>query len=749
MIMKKIIAILIIAVILSPSLSGCSDRDSGVKGFFDIPEGEKIQEALDDMSEALMSGEMDRVALHFSDICPDRKAELDDLKKFISGIRLKVYEQSVKRSRRLKDGVVCSVEIHYEGAGKEKNVSSRSVKEIYFVYEKGVFKIGDYNYYPYMNPAVVVGSDSILYDSAVSMSEALGSDLTTDKKHLQTCGDIIMVGGPYDNASILELEERGLTAVKVTDDYPGSNTGIVQVLTGVENYRHALIIQGSNVKAAEDAVDYMTGYLKDNPYMNPGVYFIEDNKLRKADPLDLTTLATLDGAKSEQRIREVQKYVEANLALIEEELQMEKEHLRREYRYIGGPYREDYPEAFGGYGFSAGKSSKSGMAAVNAAFMDPGLCTSVFQLPYGSKPGTLYAYARYLDTAPGVPSAYSTAALRLLGFGSGEVFNVQSDSHSEVFSDIGSGYVIAPSRKTPYTPEAKYRADEIFSLHNEGSYIDFEQTASNVNSADILQISEKLNELYDLGRKFSGDRLSKAGFKETESLKSEYLTYDAKDASDLLRTTCISDDVPCIYSSLEEARSKLRSAMGELLSVQCTRFVATAAARYPGSQFDYALYAAGLVNVQHPNAYAKAAEKSKLAAKASGGIANVLSDEASRIEKLLSVLSGISETDADNNKDRFKAPDSVITDRTGSHKDKALLAFGLYCSLFGNAKDAYVAVGDDNSYLAFKSDGGWSYIDCKSNVVKSFINDDIYLVFNKEFVYNRNLGTGEEPEFIP
>jgi hypothetical protein len=160
------------------------------------------------------------------------------------------------------------------------------------------------------------------------------------------------------------------------------------------------------------------------------------------------------------------------------------------------------------------------------------------------------------------------------------------------------------------------------------------------------------------------------------------------------------------------------------------------------------LYASGLINVEHPNAYAIASEKAKLVNKQSGRISNVLSDDASKIQKLLDMLGSISEIDSKDKADRLIFPDITLANKSGSHRDKALLAFGLYNSLFGNTQDVYIAIGGSNSYLVFADNGEWKYIDCKSNILKSFISDDIYLVFNKDFVYNRELEIGEKPEFL-
>ncbi|MGE5632303.1 MAG: hypothetical protein ACM3TR_14570 [Caulobacteraceae bacterium] len=784
---KKLAFLILILVFILAVLSGCSEN-AELRSTFDIPEAGNIQQALDNMSDAVVARDLEKYAIYISELCPRRTEELNTMKAFISSNKLKTYSQSIKKAKRLKDGVVCTVETFYEGVSKEKNVSSRYSKDIYFIFESGTWKIADYNYYPYMNPTVVVGSDSTLYDAASSLSQTLAGELKTDSEHLQTYGNIILVGTPYDNASILDLEERGLTYVKVTDEYPGSNAGIVQVLINADNYRHAVIIQGSNISVAEDTLKYMTQYLSENPYMNPGVYFVENDRLKKASPLELTTLTTLDMSKTEQRIKEVQKHVETNLELIQEEIQLEKEQLAREIKYVSSPFKEDYHEVFERYGFNEEQAFRNSMILINSDYTDAKLCTSIFELPYGNKPGTVYAYTNYIykkaaahpdetqikteallkgtdihvftaDEMNGLKgyedkiisneyeaSCYGTAMLRLEGFSENEAFNALSGNHASVFCNIGSGYAVGFGSPVPYTSEIKYRTGEISSIQNEGGFIDFKGLNSNLGESLILQIAANLAGPYDLSKKLSEEKLSRTSFKESESEQSSYLPYSAADIYSLLRTTFITDDTTCIYSTLGEAREKLRLAMGELLSVKNMRFLVSNASRYPGSQFDYALYAAGLINVEYPSAYAEAAERSRLINKLYGGISNVLSNDDEKIQKIIDILSEI--TDVEKKPEEFFFPDFTIANKTGSHADKALLAFGLYSSLLGDTKDTYIAIGENNSYLAFKAGGQWEYIDCKYNTLKDFITEDIYLAFNKGVVYNENLGIGDKPEFL-
>jgi hypothetical protein len=114
--------------------------------------------------------------------------------------------------------------------------------------------------------------------------------------------------------------------------------------------------------------------------------------------------------------------------------------------------------------------------------------------------------------------------------------------------------------------------------------------------------------------------------------------------------------------------------------------------------------------------------------------------------KTIDLLKGITDTDIDS--DRFFFPDHCITNKTGSHRDKALLAFGLYNRLTGSSEDNYIALGENSSYLVFKEEDRWKYLDCRYNTVRDLIEDEIYAVFNKDFVYNKDLEIGYLPEFM-
>lgn len=761
--------LIILIIVVSLTLAGCAGGDEADKGY-DIPEAEKIQKVLDDMSAAIMENNVEKAGSVLSEGCPRRQSELDSLQKLMSITRFESYSQVVVGAKRLKDGVVCTVSISCEGTSEGRNIKEMSMRNIYFIFEDGAWKVGDYNYYPLANPTVIVGSESNLYEAAYNMSEALDSQLHTDTEHLQAYGDIILVGTPYDNASILDLEEKGLTPAKVTDDYPGNDLGIVQVIPNIENYRYVIIIQGSDEKTAKNSISFMTQYMTDNTYLNPGIYFVQEDALRRAEPLETTTLVTLDADKVSRRLKEVQKNMEANIAVMEEELQSEKEELLREQSHLYNNYSEDYSEAFSRYEFYPEKSLYDSMALINANYTDSKLCSAAFQLPHGNSGGTAYAYADYAErnlsltakeerevhtlTAHEIKvsgneleiSALGASLLRLAGFSSSEVFSTSADKGNALFLNIDTGYAVRPGSRVVHTPELQLPIGRLNFVYNDGAFINYENTDSNLDREEASAIYDKEKELFRLsgGAPEGADEKAPVGKSELEENIS--VPYSTENIYDLLRSTFIIDDTPGSFSTLDEAREQLRSAMGRLLAVKCTRYIINTASRYPGSQFDYARFAAGLINVEHPNAYAEAAEASILLAETGSGISNLLSDIEAKTQKILDVLGDIEDDERDS--DMFYFPDYCMVKSTGSHWDKALLAFGLYSHLTGSTEDAYIALGENSSYLVFNVDDQWRYLDCRYNTIKDFLDDDVYAVFNKDYVYNRKLDLGTEPDFI-
>lgn len=791
--MKKYIrfaaAVLVLSMLSAALLSGCATyKETPAK--LDLPEAEDIQALLDGMSKAVLAKDLSSYMQAFSESCLQRENVSRYFEYMKDKLAVSKYSQTVTKAKRIYGGTVCTVQIYCESQPEGKKNINTASRDIYFISENGTWRIADYDYYPLTSPYIVAGSDSILYDNAVSMSEELSCRFTTDTNYLQTYGDAIFVGTPYDNASILDLEERDLTGIKVTEDYPGDDRGIVQVLTNIDNHRFVIIIQGSSSQAAKDAVDYMTGYLHQNPYINPGVYFISGNKLKKADALELTTLTTLDPEKTEDRLTEVRKNIEANISMLREELQSEQDQLLRSEKNVHNPYLDDYYKAFMG-SEQADNPSAAGIAAVPADFTDSRLCTWAFSLPASGDAGTVYSYSRFMEdklldlkqpykeeggifSSPDIRiktagelysysdgnwklagdpysiSNFNTAMLRLLGFSQDEAFScVLSDKIVNFInpggSDTNTGFIGIPEAGLMRITQ-KLNADELERIENDGAYVDFAKSASNLATNKIHDYLSALGKVLKLKKEITRSKADSITVSSKERHNNTFVLYDTNDIYEMLKDTFLLDEDTNVYTSLEEAKSELRSVMGRLLAVKNTGFLINSASAYPGSQYDYARFAAGLANVEYPDVYAQAAVKSREVQEAAENISDSDTGAEEIIQQLLQLADSIKSDEASS--DRFTYPDTVLSSKTGTPMDKALLLYGIYKNIYPDANDVYVAVGTGSAYLAYRDTDGWEYIDCSDNLKKNFIGDDIYLSFSEAQDYNSILEIGTKPDFI-
>jgi hypothetical protein len=321
------------------------------------------------------------------------------------------------------------------------------------------------------------------------------------------------------------------------------------------------------------------------------------------------------------------------------------------------------------------------------------------------------------------------------------VYSITADSGNAVFFNIDAGYAVSPGSSVMHTPELQLPMGKLLSIYNEAAFLSYEKNNTNLDAEVASTIYNKAAEIFKLSGSPPRKAPEKVSFRKSELTEKLSVPYDSESIYGLLRNTFIIDDTPCRFSTMDEAREALRSVMGSLLAVKCTRFMVNTASSYPSSQFDYARYAAGLINVEHPNVYAEAASDSRLLKELSGGISNLLSDNTAKTQKIIDILGDIA--DDERSSDMFFFPDYCIANKTGSHRDKALLAFGLYSQLIGTTEDTYIALGESSSYLVFKEEDQWKYLDCRYNIIKDFIEDDIYAVFNKELVYNKKLDIGD------
>jgi len=144
------------------------------------------------------------------------------------------------------------------------------------------------------------------------------------------------------------------------------------------------------------------------------------------------------------------------------------------------------------------------------------------------------------------------------------------------------------------------------------------------------------------------------------------------------------------------------------------------AKRYPDSPYELALYAYRSLNVEHPEAYVKAALRDYKTAEKAQALKDI--SDAIRVVKSIKNNESIFASD-----DRIMLPDEVLLFKTGSHRDKALLLY----SLINHAhqipleeKEGRMLVFTDKS--SYVHVGGWN-IDTKTFLCgKNVVGNEIH-----------------------
>jgi predicted small lipoprotein YifL len=89
MIRKRMFSIILILIVLV-SMTACGEKQNqGIS--FNIPEAEKLQKVLEDISQAVMAKNEDIISNSISEDCPNRKLELEALKELMDSMSLKSY----------------------------------------------------------------------------------------------------------------------------------------------------------------------------------------------------------------------------------------------------------------------------------------------------------------------------------------------------------------------------------------------------------------------------------------------------------------------------------------------------------------------------------------------------------------------------------------------------------------------------------------------------------------------------------
>lgn len=736
---RRFLAFIIALAILS--LVGCQFKQKSASDY--IWEETEIQKLLDNLSSAVLSTNTEEYLSYFSPDCPFLNQINEDFSSLKSNIKLDAFSMKLENVKPFNEGYIASVKIQWEGAvdGQKKKVLG--VRDIYLRNDTSSWKIWDNNFHIYDKPSIVVGNGSLLMSDGQKMAKELSSKLLTDITHIQKNGDIILIGTAYDNASILELEKSGFTYVNVTDKFPKDDKGIVQVLSNIDNYRHIIIIQGNSLKNARYAVDFMAQYLKENKYIDPGVYFIKDGSMNKAEIMELTSLTSLDHRKTDEVLSGVKNIIEYNINQIKDEIALEEENIKLIGKNIFNPYKEDYWKAFSSINSLDQISPVINMAKICAYFGDEDICTKALELPPSYSLDFIYSLASITGDLKASPII---ALLRLSGFNPDEVLLLESSKDSSLFINKEEGYSLG--REIPFVGGiSQQRAfDEVRRLFNDTYFIDFKENISNIPKEDLINSISSINRTYNLKKELLQGSISKRNFGSIEQIIDSQIPYSIFDMYEKLQNRA-SLYQSSSYSSLSEAREELTKVLGKLLSLKCKKSIASLAAKYGASQYDYSRYAIGFTYVEHPKAYAKAAAESKALKQTSWGNGAYKKDTKGKIQYIIDLLSKIKTEE--RAEDLFLQPETCLIEGKGGAKDKALLAYGIYSNMPNASDEAYIAIGDEYSYLVIKDKEYYYFIDCKWNTVVSRPLCPIYLCFNEETEYNSILGIGRKPSFLP
>lgn len=739
--MKKIL--LLMLVLASVFLFGCRFKSDNIT-VYELPEGAEIQKTLDILADSVLSMNIEGYMSCFSADCAFfNKINKNILSVRAQNIKYKNFSVSIKGLKRYGEGLEAIVNTQWETLSDGKRKSGEQTRSIYFSKEKETWKIKDYYFRTYIRPSVVVGNSSLLFANAQGMAKALTSKLFLDIDHIQSSGDLILLGTAYDNASILEMEKENSTYIKVTENYPGNDLGIVQVIPNAGDYRHVIVIQGSSLRGAKNAISFMTQYLTQNSYMEPGVYLIQDDKIRKAELLELTTLTTLDYNKAEDTLSKVQNVVEYNIKLISDEIALEKDNIHLIEKNISNSNKKDYKEAFSVNSAAKKQSQSIRMGIISSYFMNKDVCTKAFQLPPKADAEALDA-ALMLSSDMDISSV--TALLRLTGFLGDEVFSLEGEDASVIFANTGDGHALDPDMPFIHGVNRQYTLEELRSIENDGYYLNLKDNSTNMPKEDIINNINAINKVFSLKKELLPSRLVRKSFAQNEELVNNLIPFNTLDIYEKLQNNAPYFQYSNSMSSLSEAKDALRTAMGELLSLKCRKYILNLAGKYPGSQYDYSRYSAGLAFVEKPEAYAEAARESAVVKVKASEIGSSNRERENKIEGILSLLSTIKIEE--KAMDFFLHPEACLKYKKGGAMDKALLAYGLYTGLFGKSDETWVAISENSSYVVIKDEYGYKYIDCKYNALSRMPDPTIYLCFNEKHAYNTRLGIGEKPEFM-
>jgi hypothetical protein len=621
------------------------------------------------------------------------------------------------------------------------------------------------------NPNIVTGSGIEYQDILKSLIDQTNGNLFYDYNFMATYGDVVLVGLPYDNAMVADLQKKGLVKTNVTETWPGSGIGVIQSIKGVKNYRNLILIQASDKKGLKNAIKYFINFIKNNIDFNDNeVIFVTDR---------LGVLYRIEDEKAKEpelnieRIDKTIKNATKNMILIINHVKGLNNWYNRQNKDLKKIIHDDdinlnyLKSAFKLHSYQ-GLPLDIGIILTPANMTLPETSKIAIEIYQGKNLNTVENYLDFVRRnlihtenlfgrniwivdrkSPAnemlnfkrdfgkisgdcyALSSFSTAILRLMKFNNREVFNVNVDRHVVNFLSFEDrDYIFDPSFGFKTYLLKNYTAHDVKGISNDTLYFILYKHASNLTMEEGLYYIKKLYELIDC-RKRDLEVFRKGTFTQDPFVVDRPITANIEDVFKEIHPSIYTDVL--VQSELpdyEEVMEELRIEVSKLLSNKAMNEALTLAMEYPGSQYNFIRYALGDVSVNRPQAYAMASVEASLTKEKSSELAEKSLDK--DIIKITKILEEIQNIDQPGNNLTF--PDYLLISKKGSPWSKALLAYGLLKNKYKDIQ-CYIILADNNGYLAIKH-SKWEYIDCSKNLVVNEINPrNIITIFNEDKVF--------------
>ena len=649
----------------------------------------------------------------------------------------------------------------------------------------------------HQHPNVITGFYSKSKNVGEDLAKTLNGQFFYDVNFLGDYGDVVLVGEPYSNAYIVNLEKGGKTQVVITDECPGDSVGVVEFLDGIGNFHSVTIVSGSNVEGVKNAIKYVERVYSGEVKAAGNVTFVGSNgeKLNisvKREAIDEERASVLMSkvvgsmmleneviVKEIEGLRDDNDQLEKKVKDTEDEEKLAMAFLR--YQTMGpqppiteppqgiampliladmlSPQLTDTAiKVYQGDGSvqNLADFDKENLIHISRCYNGtPWSTTEEFRGNRKASAWEMFGFSEYTGKVAGdcySNACFNTALLRLDGLPPDEVYRISMGG-----ANPGEGHSINLVRNERTQILDSTACPECYPLFDHyGNRIEWIYFRVAVNDEHYLWCYDTSNipqTEIDAIQEDVFALINKMLYTPVEYQTDEHVVEGGLRLSvkDVIPSPIVSDGVEGdVNVNFNEAKETLRGSAAELLAQKVYNFVLQQALEHPESQYAYARYAAGLMDVKKPQAYAYATTLAWLTEDAAHRMDKEMPQE--DVNATIRYLQKIGPHEGFE--DCFSFPDYLIITEAGCPRDKALLAYGLLRNMrYGeecwNETNLYVVVVGDGAYLAYRyEDGGWNFIDCATNELVEEMTPGIVMLFNEDSCYFPKLGVGEPIEWV-